>query len=275
MREDFFANFLNANLALLLSDTSENNEITFSTNENGAEYVEYAAELKMNENFYFNLYEKLKILCNQENNNVKVMQLKQFQHILVDFICCPLPLPRAFFNTLQKTQIKLIVNPNTTKKTNTITNIRNDQTLVVKIDGIISQQFKTKAPFRTIKKVQISLTTELDTKSLNDAKFNALKYSDVKTSLEEPKNDYFNSNILLSFPYLGNYTITVDLYIMDDANTIWRYLSEKHQILVKVEEDPNRQKMFAAAMAAAAVQQQQQHQPGTSAHQELQQKMDF
>lgn len=34
---------------------------------------------------------------------------------------------------------------------------------------------------------------------------------------------------------------------------IWKYIStEKHQILVKVEEDPNRQKIFAAMAAAAA-----------------------
>ncbi len=121
---------------------------------------------------------------------------------------------------------------------------------MVKIDGIISQQFKQKCPIRTVKKVQISLTTELSSS----------KYSDVKTSLEVPKNDYFNSNILLSFPLPGNYVLNVDLYILDNADTIWRYLNEKTQILVKVEEDPNRQKLFAAAIAAAnmAINSQQQ-----------------
>lgn len=83
-------------------------------------------------------------------------------------------------------------------------------------------------------------------------KFNSIKFSDVKTSLEEPKNDYFNSNILINFPYFGNYTIQVDLYILDDSDVIWRYISERHQILVKVEDDPNRQKIFAAMAAASA-----------------------
>ncbi len=81
----------------------------------------------------------------------------------------PVPLPRAFFNSLQKTQVKLIVSPNT-KKSNTIQMLRNDQTLVVRIDGIINQQFKQQAPIRTIKKVQISSTTELDTKTMTDLK---------------------------------------------------------------------------------------------------------
>lgn len=87
----------------------------------------------------------------------------------MDFISMPIPLPRAFFTTLQKTQIKLIVNPSN-KKTNTISVVRSDQTLVVKIDGIINQQFKTKEPIRTVKKVQICLTTELDTKSIQESK---------------------------------------------------------------------------------------------------------
>lgn len=81
----------------------------------------------------------------------------------------PIPLPRAFFTTLQKTQIKLIVQPNN-KKTNTIPTVRSDQTLVVKIDGIITQQFKTREPIRTVKKIQICLTTELDPKSIPEAR---------------------------------------------------------------------------------------------------------
>lgn len=81
----------------------------------------------------------------------------------------PVPLPRAFFTTLQKTQIKLIVNPNN-KKTNSIPTVRSDQVLVVKIDGIINQQFKTKEPIRTVKKVQVCLTTELDPKSILEAR---------------------------------------------------------------------------------------------------------
>ena len=81
----------------------------------------------------------------------------------------PVSLPRAFFNSLQKTQIKLIINPNT-KKTNTLASIRNDQNLVVKIEGIINQQCKLKKPIRTIKKIQICLTIDLDTKNITDNK---------------------------------------------------------------------------------------------------------
>jgi hypothetical protein len=101
---------------------------------------------------------------------MKLKQLKQFQMLLVDFIQLTVPLPRMFFQSLQRTQIKLIVNPNT-KKTNTPVIIKNDQTLVVKIDGIINQQFKpNKRPIRKVKKVQIALTSELDMKTLPDPK---------------------------------------------------------------------------------------------------------
>ncbi len=78
------------------------------------------------------------------------------------------------------------------------------------------------------------------------------KYSDVKTCTEEPKNDYFNANILINFPFCGNYIIQIDLFILDEMDIVWRYAPEKHQIVVKVEEDPTRQKLFAALAAAAA-----------------------
>ena len=48
--------------------------------------------------------------------------------------------------------------------------IRNDQNLVVKIEGIINQQCKLKKPIRTIKKIQICLTIDLDTKNITDNK---------------------------------------------------------------------------------------------------------
>jgi hypothetical protein len=88
-------------------------------------------------------------------------------------------LPRQFFTTLQRTQIKLIVNPNT-KKTNTITTVRNDQNLVVKIDGIINQYCKTVKPIRNIKKIQICLTIELDTKIGTENKVSSLNLTKKK-----------------------------------------------------------------------------------------------
>lgn len=78
------------------------------------------------------------------------------------------------------------------------------------------------------------------------------KYSDVKTCTEEPKNDYFNANILINFPFCGNYIIQIDLFLLDEMDIVWRYAAEKHQIVVKVEEDPTRQKLFAALAAAAS-----------------------
>ena len=88
--------------------------------------------------------------------------------------------------------------------------------------------------------------------------------------MEVPKNDYFNCNLLVNFPYCGHYTIQFDLYIVDNSDVIWHYLAEKHQIFVKVEEDPNRQKLFAAAMAAMA---SSNAQAQSSASQQVQQPL--
>jgi hypothetical protein len=229
----------------------EFNEAFLSQSQFGKE-TQNTAEFQMNENFYLNLCEKLKTLCIHEkcgnDSELKSNQISTFQQIQVSFIRLPQPLPRAFFNSLQKTQIKLIVSPNT-KKTNTIQILRTDQTLVVRIDAIIAQQFKKQAPIRTIKKIQISSTTELDAQNSKTLP----KFADVKTSTEEPKNDYFNTNILINFPFCGNYVINIDLFILDDCDNVWRHTAEKHQIAVKVEEDPNRQKLFAALAQAQAL----------------------
>ncbi len=58
--------------------------------------------------------------------------------------------------------------------------------------------------------------------------------------------------MLVNFPYVGNYIIQVDLYIHCDLDIVWHYLDYKNQILVKVEEDPIRQKLFAALAASNA-----------------------
>ncbi len=56
----------------------------------------------------------------------------------------------------------------------------------------------------------------------------------------------------MNFPYIGNYIIQVDLYMIDDLDIAWHYLDHKNQINVKVEEDPVRQKLFAALAASNA-----------------------
>lgn len=85
--------------------------------------------------------------------------------------------------------------------------------------------------------MQIYLTTEYDARGLSaDAKSSIGKYSDVKTSIEEPKNDYFSSSMLINFPYFGLYTIQVDLSLMDESNAIWRYnMPEKQVLFVQIE----------------------------------------
>ncbi len=139
--------------------------------------------------------------------------------------------------------------------------IRSDQSLVIKIDGIVNQLIQSHNPIRKIKKVQVCLTIELDTKLIpvNETKFLPTKYSDIKTSLEEPKNDYFSCSMLLNFPYVGNYNIQIDLHIVDELDMFWHYLAEKQHLQVKVEEDPARQKLFAALAAAAST-------PNTNLH---------
>lgn len=76
-----------------------------------------------------------------------------------------------------------------------------------------------------------------------------IKYADLKTRLETPKNDYFNCNMIINFPFSGNFTLQLDLYIVDEQDKVWHYLTDRQQMTVKVEEDPMRQKIMAAIAA--------------------------
>ncbi len=103
-----------------------------------------------------------------------IKQIKQFQEILIEFIQLPISLPRAFFNTIQKTQIKLITFPTFKKNNTNLVTIKHDQNLVIKIDGIINQKCKFKELIRKIKKIQICLTIEHDNKSNDSKVYNVL-----------------------------------------------------------------------------------------------------
>jgi hypothetical protein len=65
------------------------------------------------------------------------------------------------------------------------------------------------------------------------------KYSNMQSCIEEPKNDYFNSQFLINFPFVGvSYMLTIDAQIIDNQGTQWSYNAGKQVNYVKVEEDP-------------------------------------
>ena len=62
MSDEFRANFLSKN-------SLKDDRLKEFENETDNEYKEYSAEIKMSENFYSDLFEKLKSLCNDEPNS--------------------------------------------------------------------------------------------------------------------------------------------------------------------------------------------------------------
>lgn len=61
----------------------------------------------------------------------------------------------------------------------------------------------------------------------------------MQSCIEEPKNDYFNSQFLINFPFVGvSYILTIDVQIIDNQGTQWSYNAAKQVHYVKVEEDP-------------------------------------
>jgi hypothetical protein len=67
-------------------------------------------ELQISNRFYVNILEKLKSLSKIDKESSMTNSIQRFQIILTDLIQFRLPLPRGFFQTLQKTQIKVTYN---------------------------------------------------------------------------------------------------------------------------------------------------------------------
>lgn len=65
----------------------------------------------------------------------------------------------------------------------------------------------------------------------------------MQSCLEEPKNDYFNCQILVTFPISSAiYIFQIDIQIIDSNGNVWNYNNCKQTIYVKVEDDVNTKK---------------------------------
>jgi hypothetical protein len=58
--------------------------------------------------------------------------------------------------------------------------------------------------------------------------------------------------MIINFPFSGNFTLQLDLYIVDEQDIVWHYLTERQHMIVKVEEDPLRQKIYAAMVNSSS-----------------------
>lgn len=70
------------------------------------------------------------------------------------------------------------------------------------------------------------------------------KYTNIQSCLEEPRNDYFNCQLLVNFPFIGaNYILQIEVQIFDNDGMSWNYTAGKQIMFVKVDEDPLSRKM--------------------------------
>jgi hypothetical protein len=64
------------------------------------------------------------------------------------------------------------------------------------------------------------------------------KYNNIQSCIEEPRNDYFNSQLLVNFPFFGvTYILQIEIQIIDNNGVAWNYNAGKHSLSVKIEED--------------------------------------
>ncbi|XP_037084775.1 integrator complex subunit 7-like [Pollicipes pollicipes] len=150
----------------------------------------------------------------------------------------PLGFPRRFFQTLQKTVISLSVQPQPRAATELVIPHPIASQLVVKIDGVVAHGPRG-AVFRSIARVQLTVTAALQSKAPSDSKAQDTTISMSRTV--EPHNDYFHGQFLLDLRLQGIHLVTVDANILDADGIQW-LTSSSQQLTIKAfdESQPSR-----------------------------------
>lgn len=127
---------------------------------------------------------------------------------------CPFIYPRYFFQSKQKTQIKLAITPQPSTSSGTITLILN-YNLVLKVEGLIQNLAKKEIVIREVSKVMISV-------NLSPVKHTEINNNLYVQSVATPHNNYFKTEFLLPLRYAGLFTIDIDVSIIDEQERTWK-----------------------------------------------------
>lgn len=137
--------------------------------------------------------------------------LKEFSD---DLLKCPFMYPRYFFQSLQRTQIKLAITPQPTTSSGSITLLLN-YNLVLKVEGLVQNLSKTQMVIRKVSKVLISV-------NLSPVKQSDLNCNLFVQSVASPHNNYFKTEFLLPLRWAGSFQVDIDVSIIDEQERTWK-----------------------------------------------------
>lgn len=131
-----------------------------------------------------------------------------------EILKCPFVYPRYFFQPLQMIQVKLAITPQPSSSSNSIVLMLN-YNLVLKVEGLIQNQSKTKIVIREVSKVVISVT-------MNSAKPTDSSVNFYVQSTATPHNNYFKTEFLIPLKWAGSFNVDIDVSIIDEQEHTWK-----------------------------------------------------
>ncbi|KAK3880532.1 hypothetical protein Pcinc_014980 [Petrolisthes cinctipes] len=165
---------------------------------------------------------------------VREQHLQLLQGISQVLTSVPLPYPRFFFQTLQKTTITLALLPQPRTPGDPIS-VQTSSQLAVKVEGVIGHG-KNPGLFRSVRSVTLTVNSVIQNRPQHTLDMK-IEPNEMLTQTVEPHNDFFAAQFLLGFPIPGVYQVTVDTSVTDNSDDAWQ-TGPRHTLTVKSQEDP-------------------------------------
>ncbi|XP_071531436.1 integrator complex subunit 7 isoform X2 [Panulirus ornatus] len=165
---------------------------------------------------------------------VREQHLQLLQGISQVLTSIPLPYPRFFFQTLQKTTITLALLPQPRTPGDPIS-VQTSSQLAVKVEGVIGHG-KRSGLFRSVRSVTLTVNSVIQNRPQHTLDLK-IEPNETLTQTVEPHNDFFAAQFLLGFPVPGLYQVSVDTSVTDDSDDAWQ-TGPRHTLTVKSQEDP-------------------------------------
>ncbi len=171
-------------------------------------------------------------------------------------LAAPVGYPRLFFQSLQRTTVKLAVTPQPRAAGEPVTAAASQQ-LAVKVEGVVTTTATSNSgssrSWRRAQSVHISLVCTQSNKPNNGCSGNSPSGDVTLEQCVKPHNDFFSAQFLVPLSCAGAHSLTVDTRLADEEGKRWN-AGQRVTLNVKAFEDGQARMQAARTLA---VQQQQ------------------
>lgn len=191
--------------------------------------------------FLVTICNKMKSFLNNlpvEPANMKTITNKHIDVLInvVELITkSPLLLPRFFFQILQATRIKLSISPQARVAGEPIT-VQYGSNLVIRVEGVIQHYGTTCNLYRSIKSVQISVTSQLVTQRLTSDNLKLANDIIILTQTIKPNRDFLSGSFLLPISTGGQWQVNLETSVIDENGNVW-CTGPKNSMIIRVLDD--------------------------------------